>query len=134
MSIEGSLSLRKRWHGPLRPEARDGPGSGQATKAVHEGVVDAPQAKATPELAPKHSSPSNPAGAAVKIPENRARLLKLDLEKRYGVRVTASMPAWAWLMRRAGSLRERFSRRAGGQAPREHATGAAYKSDIATLA
>ncbi|CAK0836065.1 unnamed protein product [Prorocentrum cordatum] len=102
----------------------------QATKAILDGVASELTGKITPELTPKHSSQSNPAEAAVKIVEGQTRVLRLDLEKRYGTKVTAAMPIWAWMMRHAGWLHERFSRRAGEQTPHEIATGTPYKGDI----
>ncbi|CAK0893566.1 unnamed protein product, partial [Prorocentrum cordatum] len=102
----------------------------QATKAILDGVVSELTGRITPELTPKHSSQPNPAEAAVKIVEGQTRVLRLDLEKRYGTKVTAAMPIWAWMMRHAGWLHERFSRRAGGQTPHEMATGTPYKGDI----
>ncbi|CAK0863635.1 unnamed protein product, partial [Prorocentrum cordatum] len=63
-------------------------------------------------------------------PATKAILDGLDLEKRYGTRITAAMPIWAWMMRHAGWLRERHSRRAGGQTSHEIATGTPYKGDI----
>ena len=82
-------------------------GSEPAAKAVLGDAVNALWAKVIPELAPKHSGPSNPAGAAVKIPESQTRVLKPNLEKRCDVRVAASMPTWPRLMRLAGRLRAR---------------------------
>ncbi|CAK0870594.1 unnamed protein product [Prorocentrum cordatum] len=102
----------------------------QATKAIMDGVVSELAGKVTAELTPKHSSQSNPAEAAVKIVEGQTRVLRLDIEKRYDTKVTAAMPIWAWMMRHAGWLHERFSRRAGGQSPHEIATGTPYKGDI----
>ncbi|CAK0797434.1 unnamed protein product, partial [Prorocentrum cordatum] len=101
-----------------------------ATKAILDGAVAELTGKVTPELTPKHSSQSNPAEAAVKIVEGQTRVLRLDLEKRYGTRITAAMPIWAWMVRHAGWLRERCPRRVGGQSPREIATGTPYKGDI----
>ncbi|CAK0847992.1 unnamed protein product, partial [Prorocentrum cordatum] len=66
-----------------------------ATKAILDGAVAELTGEATPELTPKHSSQSNPAEAAVKIVEGQTRALRLDLEKRYGTRITAAMPIWA---------------------------------------
>ncbi|CAK0865232.1 unnamed protein product [Prorocentrum cordatum] len=60
-----------------------------ATKAILDGVVAELTGKVISELAPKHSSQSNPAEAAAKIAEGQTRVLRLDLEKRYGTRITS---------------------------------------------
>ncbi|CAK0856495.1 unnamed protein product [Prorocentrum cordatum] len=80
----------------------------QATEAILGGVVNELAGKVAPELTPKRSSQSNSAEAAVKIVEGQTRVLKLDLEKRYGTRIAVAMPIWAWATRHAGWLRERY--------------------------
>ena len=53
-----------------------------------------------PDHHPRHSSPSNPAEAAVQQVEGQTRVLKLDLEKRYGARVTSVQALRIWLLTR----------------------------------
>ncbi|CAK0808372.1 unnamed protein product [Prorocentrum cordatum] len=101
-----------------------------ASKAILDGVVAELTGKVIPELTPTHSSQSNPAEAAAKIAAGQTRVLRLDLGKRYGTKITAAMPIRAWMMRHAGWLHERYSRRAGGQSPHEMATGTPCKGDL----
>ncbi|CAK0881954.1 unnamed protein product, partial [Prorocentrum cordatum] len=66
------------------------------SSAILDGVVAELTGKVIPELTPKHSSQSNPAEAAVKIAEGQTRVLRLDLEKRYGTGGDANLGLAQW--------------------------------------
>ena len=64
----------------------------ERVKALLPGVV-------VLESTPRHDHAANPAERAIRSVEDHVRVLRLDIESRYGISLNANMSFWPWIAR-----------------------------------
>ena len=78
------------------------------------------------ENTPRHDHAANPAEWAIRSVDDQVRVLRLDVEARYGIQLNANMSLWPWIARRAGWLLTRCKIKGNGCTPHQDAHGTKY--------
>ena len=81
------------------------------------------------ENTPRHDHAANPAERAIRSVEDQVRVLRLDVEARYGIQVSANMSLWPWIARHAGWLLTRCKIKGNGCTPYQDAYGTKYSGE-----
>ena len=86
------------------------------------------------ENTPRHDHAANPAERAIRSVEDQVRVLRLDVEARYGIQVSANMSLWPWIARHAGWLLTRCKIKGNGCTPYQDAYGTKYSGEMMNIA
>ena len=62
------------------------------------------------------------------------RVLRLDIEARYGIQLSANMSLWPWIARHAGWLLTRCKIKGNGCTPYQDAYGTKYSGEMMNIA
>ena len=82
------------------------------------------------ENTPRHDHAANPAERAIRSVEDQVRVLRLDVEARYGIQVSANMSLWPWIARHAGWLLTRCKIKGNVCTPYQDAYGTKYSGEM----
>ena len=99
----------------------------ERVKALLPGVV-------VLENTPRHDHAANPAERAIRSVEDQVRVLRLDVEGRYGIQLSANMSLWPWIARHAGWLLTRCKIKGDGCTPNQEAYGTKYSGEMLNIA
>ena len=99
----------------------------ERVKALLPGVV-------VLENTPRHDHAANPAERAIRSVEDQVRVLRLDVEARYGIQLNANMSLWPWIARHAGWLLTRCKIKGNGCTPYQDAYGTKYSGEMMNIA
>ena len=99
----------------------------ERVKALLPGVV-------VLENTPRHDHAANLAERAIRSVEDQVRVLRLDIEARYGISLNANMSLWPWIARHAGWLLTRCKIKGNGCAPYQDAYGTEYSEEMLNIA
>ena len=86
------------------------------------------------ENTPPHDHAANPAARAIRSVEDQVRVLRFDVEARYGIQVSANMSLWPWIARHAGWLLTRCKIKSNGCTPYQDAYGTKYSGEMMSIA
>ena len=82
----------------------------------------------------RHDHAANPAERAIRSVEDQVRVLRLDIESRYGISLNANMSLWPWIARHAGWLLTRCKIKGNGCTPYQDAYGTKYSGEMLNIA
>ena len=99
----------------------------ERVKALLPGVV-------VLENTPRHDHAANPAERTIRSVEDQVRVLRLDVEARYGISLNANMSLWPWIARHAGWLLTRCKIKGNGCTPYQDAYGTKYSGEMLNIA
>ena len=86
------------------------------------------------ENTPRHDHAANPAERAIRSVKDQVRVLRLDVEARYGISLNANMSLWPWIARHAGWLLTRCKIKGKGGTPYQDAYGTKYSGEMLNIA
>ena len=86
------------------------------------------------ENTPRHDHAANPAERAIRSVKDQVRVLRLDVEARYGIQLNADMSLWPWIARHAGWLLTRCKIKGNGCTPYQDAYGTKYSGEMMNIA
>ena len=97
-------------------------------------IVIAERVKALlPGVVVLESTPRHDHERAIRSVEDQVRVLRLDVEGRYGISLNANMSLWPWIARHAGWLLTRCKIKGNGCAPYQDAYGTKYSGDMLNI-
>ena len=99
----------------------------ERVKAMFPGVV-------VLENTPRHDHAANLAERAIRSVEDQVRVLRLDIEGRYGISLNANMSLWPCIARHAGWLLTRCKIKGNGCTPYQDAYGTKYSGEMLNIA
>ena len=99
----------------------------ERVKALLPGVV-------VLENTPRHDHAATLAERAIRSVEDQVRVLRLDIESRYGISLNANMSLLPWVARHAGWLLTRCKIKGNGCTPYQDAYGTKYSGEMLNIA